>query len=463
MSEFFHIEKSNILFLRSDMLQNYENIYQRLTGISRDCSGFFDICQGWHPCTSYIGMYISSLDRVKVNKDIISLINDFYFQNIKAYVIILLFTGWIELYDLCIEKEERRKGYAKKIIENTLFLKDSDEKVWLGIDIANPSFELLARFYSKMGFGSPYISNITPNGKLVDLVFIGLFYEPQGNNPEETFQAIMNIRQKFLLQKDICQVNVLIPTHTCAILKEYITKSTEFGGILQKVDQEVVQGLKFSILDYPISSEIQGQNSPLYAVATPIEGPFNWHSHPEICYRDIRFLCFIGWPSGQDMAMTVFSYDQGLRMHFVITVEGIYAVQMTIAFAEAWEKLQNESCRNAIIYGVGKEFGEAEKYRSELLLKKEITEQDILKLFKETQSKYETFFNYLQAANTLTFETLVNSVDRFISDKDFTYVKYIQDCVNQAEITENFTLFHVNFMPWIDIAQNGFISRLYIL
>lgn len=458
MEDFFHIEKSNVLFLNSETLQNYGNIYARLLEISQDCTGVFDVCQGWHPCKGYVALYIQDLDKLEIGPNIGEIINVNYFQNIKAYVVVLLFTGWVEIYDLCTLKEARKKGYAKQVIENTLFLLDADEKAWLGIDISNPQFENIAQFYAKMGFDSPYISNTTPNGKLVNLVFVGMTYNKVPHNNEAVFQNIMNVRKKYLSEKGVCQVNIFIPISTCQTLQSYITKDTEYGGILQKVGEEMLNNHKFSILDYPPDSEVKGQNKPLYAVDTPVDGPFNWHSHPEVCYRDVNYLCFIAWPSGQDMAATVFNYDYGVRIHFVVTIEGIYAVQMTIPFVQAWEQIQNVSCRDAIIYGIGKEFGESEKYRSILWLKpdKKITGQDIQELFKETQSKYDTFFSYLQVANTLTFEDLVNSVDAYTP----TYGEYLQNCINQAGITENFTLFQVNFMPWNSIAKTGFVSLL---
>lgn len=456
MDDFFHIENSNVIFLRSDSLIGYANIYARLLEISRDCSGAFDVCQGWHPCKSYVGVYIQNLDKVEIKRGAVQIINDLYYGNIKAYLVIILFEGWVELYDLCTSKEDRSKGYAKQIIENALLLVDDDERVWLGIDIANPLFEGLARFYARMGFVSPYISNITPNGKLVGLVFVGLTHSKAPHDTDAVFRDILSIRRKYLDEKGVCNTNIFIPVNTCRALQNYVTRDTEYGGILRKAGEESSGGSKFSILAYPPESEVKGRNKPLYAVETPLDGPFSWHSHPEICYRDVQYLCFVGWPSGQDMAMLVFNYSHGLRMHFVVTVEGIYAVQMTVPFVQAWERIKSPACRNAIIYGIGTEFGESEKYRSIIQPGKQITEEDIRELFKETRTKYDTFLAYLQTANTLTFEELVNLVDAQLP----RYGEYLQKCVDRAGLTENFTLFRVNFMPWGTIFETGFVSLL---
>ena len=73
------------------------------------------------------------------------------------------------------------------------------------------------------------------------------------------------------------------------------------------------------IKDYTIN------NGDGASVMTPF-GVVNFHTHPMSAYEGENAV--YGWPSGEDMAQTLYFADYNFLVHLVFTVEGVYVINV---------------------------------------------------------------------------------------------------------------------------------------
>lgn len=74
-----------------------------------------------------------------------------------------------------------------------------------------------------------------------------------------------------------------------------------------------------TIKDYTIS---KGDGA---SVLTPF-GLINFHTHPKSAYHGENAK--YGWPSGEDMAQSLYFADYGCLVHLVFTLEGVYVINI---------------------------------------------------------------------------------------------------------------------------------------
>lgn len=357
-------------------------------------------------------------------------------------------TQLVEIYNVFTDPLYRKKGVGIFLLTHVINL-FSAYKLWLAIVPENPSWDNALRLYVKTGFRQPSLTTITAAGKLLNFSVISLIYLKSISDSEmdhdlmqnETIVTAQTIRQKYLASQTTCSNMIHIGSKVCASLREYIERDREFSGILIQNKYIIRDGQRYANLVYPIQTEIPGDAAPNFTVHTP-SNIYNFHTHPAICYEHLN--CFIGFPSSQDMTYVITQYQTGLRKHFVVTVEGIYSIQMTPEFMKYWTSIfTNLHLANNILYNLLNLFLPSEDIRSKTNLPADDPTKD---RFIQDQYKTLLFQFYITTANSLDFQTLSTKLDTSLT---FPLP------------TNNFVLFIVHFYSWSHIdSHKGFLDTM---
>lgn len=136
--------------------------------------------------------------------------------------------------------------------------------------------------------------------------------------------------QKDLQNRVFVAFYVEIPINITRKLREYLHRDIETAGnlIVQTHFTKYVDNNYVALLELGLDPKCQITGTST-SVTQPIS-EFNFHTHPYHCYRDQK--CALGWPSNEDMVSIFRMRMAGNIVHFVITVEGIYGVQLTLDF-----------------------------------------------------------------------------------------------------------------------------------
>jgi len=236
------------------------------------------------------------------------------------------------------------------------------DTIWLGIDVKNTQFEKVAWLYTSKGFSNPIVSNITPDGKIVqDIYFIQLTNNKTyvNNNDDalipyhETIDLYNQIRipDSPFVEEGIFSFNFKFDKTALLSLRLMpflsFTESKDVVGIEDYSLQRETAGRFFvyktiyddnkKLVNYVLSLETNGQ-SIKYAIGEVssvefIEGERVFHTHPYLNY--INYETLIGPPSGQDiksffLSITQNPTNQPTQFSSVISIEGIYIISLSI-------------------------------------------------------------------------------------------------------------------------------------
>lgn len=232
------------------------------------------------------------------------------------------------------------------------------------------------------------------------------------------------LKQKYLSRKRSCVFKIYIPLSVTDVLHNYVFKDIEYAGSLVIVSYKIVteNNVKYSqaTLAFNIDSEVKGER---LSVNPPVS-LFNFHCHPKAAY--ITEKVNFNWPSNTDLYAITFLRELGNVIHFVITVEGIYSIQVTSDFG---------------------------RYIDEMIANEYIN-------FDECkQPLFDYIKQYLQQYNNLTISTSVdiitevtNSINK-LSINDIIKHK-IQGACDWIQPDYNFTLYNMTYMSWEDIKKH---------
>lgn len=158
----------------------------------------------------------------------------------------------------------------------------------------------------------------------------------------------------------VAKIKCFFPIELAKSLSPLLHASTEIAGEISiKAYNKEGVGLLASNID-----QIVGGDSGTVSV---VPGVFNFHTHPDICYRNMA--CFMGWPSGQDMVAVVYEFfkDHHIITHFVISSEGVWYIHMTPEFQQtllSLKRTQDEQCGLMMIEKIKSVFDRLEIGRS---------------------------------------------------------------------------------------------------
>lgn len=407
----------NILFLPSNQIDFYPSITSRLQLLSKNCKTNFSKCGIYSNCSGFVIMSIQ-LDKdntISDPKEIQSFLQllEKNSHKINGHIEAIVFPSHIELYDFCVDISQRKSGIGDKMLSTTLQFV-TKPKVWLGIDFENPSYDILLKYYAKKGFSDPTSTYFTPSGLDIGFPVLGMTY---------TKGAIIEWEKTYKKGKmleEMCITRVFIGKETIKNFYKMLSEEGEVGGRLK-----VVQKRK-NMVEMNIDPDISRGETSVFINPDLVV----FHSHPEMCYK--KFNCFLGWPSGADMAYSLNSYA-----HIVITIEGLYVIKLS------WEatKLIAEMSQETFIELkeiIRKEFTITESLRQKNIPSLELystLQQPSNEIYSHVYNKIKQFFDIVE-------NFTINYVIQYLSPD------YLQD------ETFDKPFFDVSLTSW-DKASNG--------
>lgn len=437
--------KENVAFIPSNLILS--QIYKRLYELNQSC-GF-----QYSPYGIY-DVIIDSYTIVYTLKECttLELIQNDASQIVGAMVIIINHDLKImELYGVCVDKNHRSKGIAKKMLNTLQNYILHDYVVWLGVEMTNLMWKTVLKLYVTNNFSHPSITNTTPSGLRLNINVIQLWYKYESEvNIKDVIKEANKLRLFFFQHhKERYLINYIIKRSLFNTLKCYINARVEYAGVLY---------IKNEKLKLDKNSIVKGNE--FFEVQTPISA-ITFHTHPETCYR--KFKCYVGWPSGGDMRNITYNYYNGLKKHYIITYEGVYSIQLNMPFQLFLDNIKGDECVDVLLKIIFKEFTLAEYHREFMQIDPKqalrmhlFNEPSLLLSYNEL--KEQKFMEYMNKINKFTLHSLLDGFKRFFeSEKLEQYKEYVYKCMELSSIDENFVLYNVKFWNWTEIDANEFV------
>ena len=257
------------------------------------------------------------------------------------------------------------------------------DTLWLGIDVANPEFEKVAKIYTVLGFSNPIITNMTSSHRPLGLTILQLT-RPLHKHASSHFDSINNFKEAMSLMRqwqmpppppssayvmDVRGVQSKIMTchfsfdRSC-ILSLHLFPFLSFNesgiatGISDMQKQRETSG-KFMVVKHDVP-DAAGRARDVYTLETMQDltkeivalkftvgnvdsvpsaiGEATFHTHPIANYY--RAKAIIGPPSGGDFLSFVQIFiglhysgtgNQSYKFSLISTVEGVYIISLTRA------------------------------------------------------------------------------------------------------------------------------------
>jgi len=306
-------KNTSVVYIKTSLFPRLPNIKKRIEKISEGCNFSTDLTNE----NSNIVLYFRNIFKVPDIENI-----EYNTQNIYGFLRYDFYKDYIEIYDVCVPIEHRRKGVMKTIISD-LFEKKF-KNIWLGVDMNNPMRDKVIELYSSLGFIFDGLRTNTPSGKNISFFIVSMIKKSNLNqsNLNEINLQINNALDNMKTSVDL----FLNFEDALKIHKITSNKGVEYSGIFN-VDKK--NYLKPEITNIGTSNNVPMPDSHI-----------SWHSHPLICYRNNN--CYIGWPSGIDMSSIFFTYHNGLLLHFIFAQEGLYIVRLTEELMKLFHIISNE-------------------------------------------------------------------------------------------------------------------------
>ena len=222
--------------------------------------------------------------------------------------------------------------------------------------------------------------------------------------------------------------DVVIPLEVAMYLYDYLTEPTEVAGKFIVTEYRLKyfdeKHIPIATLGFPTKSEVVGQRSSVM----PPSGFFNFHTHPYHCYKDFNLT--LNWPSGRDMGYVFMLREQGNMIHFVITVEGIYGVQLSAQLNLYLKMMKKKNYMNydeCIFAAYNTVVTFFEKFAIDACV--------------DPDGAKNMLLQYIDAVNTFTFEDITRNM--------------LSTACNWVTPVSNFKAFNFKFMSWEDIKAVG--------
>lgn len=249
-------------------------------------------------------------------------------------------------------------------------------------------------------------------------------------------EYVIGLREMYVAKLGTCRFKVVIPRHVLEKIKTYLLRDVEYGGIfvirsytLEKVGNTYIP---VATLGYPLSSETSGE---FEGVDTP-PSKFNFHTHPYHCY--VKYGCAVGWPSDTDISNIPYArHTRGKNIgHFVISVEGVYSIQVTPAFQVYLENMYKTDFMNY---------------------------EDCHRLFIE---KIRSMFNYLNGLRGTGGESHIKKYVDYINSVKISTILADDEIVTKQRVCTwlkpslDFNMYSISYMSWKNIERNDAFSLL---
>ena len=444
MSIDFTISQSNknIIYLHSSVFKSIPHILNKVENIHKtSCElELINLCQQ-KPCNTLLVLALNSVNNIDNNIDNMST------NDIVGFMTVEIYNIYGEIYNLCVDKKYRNRGIANTMLSSLIkdFPKD---KLWLGIDLNNSSFEKVLKLYLNAGFYPEGIQNITPSDKNPGFPFLAMIHV-RGVTVKNDIKLILKVVQQYKNNNGLCQSILYITPSTMNTLNDFLSNSVEYGGVM--IPRKISQN------EYMLSLGALTKGSDDLTVVIP-KGYITWHTHPFICYKNN--LCYIAWPSGLDMNTILSQYMNGMLAHFIFTKEGTYIIQLTSQMMEFMKNIPF-SCIESLgklveyYYQDLQHFREV-RYDAERLdcLK---NKNDVRCLTYDTKQKHLSINNILYIMGNLSVNDLLRSVssDPYIDSLINSVKKCSVFALNTSKIETNFPIFDAKYIPSDVALQYG--------
>lgn len=265
----------------------------------------------------------------------------------------------IEIYDVCTVPKYRGHGYATKLLEFVLnafahlpiYLCVMYRSVpSFGVQV-NPDFGRLVKFYSKLGFAFPVITNSRPtnSGNNTPFPFLSVSLWKYPGSPPLSQPAInktIEYTRRFGVWdtpfKAVAKIAIsdLIKIHMETIVSN---ADNEFGGAFvidsrEIVDDMVMYGISLKpnakmpiVKNVSRHITVDNELQPSFDFTSTMNPYyFTWHTHPNV--NNLIAVCYTTSPSALDYGAIVSYYrtHKTANVHFVFTVEGVYGLSLSI-------------------------------------------------------------------------------------------------------------------------------------
>ncbi len=456
-----------------ETLSTFPALMKRFEIIGKDCNQHqpFDMCAPYdnNKCKVDIAFYFDycqvinsdniCLEDMKNPFDVIAR----HLDKVTAYLSCFnVKEGQVaEIFNVCTQNVSRGQRHMVEIFTKLEeYLRAAGASmIWLGIDLNNPLWSQVLKLYVKLGFKDPKITRSTIGGFNIPMKVLRLTKNLKvvANQELDALLIANNLRDEYLvLNTDGPTTNIFISSVVLKAMRDaYLDKEKEYAGIFISTNSKIVNDKRCLELVYPTDTETSG-DPVKFTVVPPNNAAFSFHTHPSICYRKLG--CYIGWPSGPDMGFVVGSYDTALRKHFVITVEGVFSIQMNRHFINFWKQLLNEgNCKHEIVKCVVDKFSEFHQHREKVAVtnRRRTIDPELRDHLIETQIAQDTFRDYETIVNNYKLSDLIKELN-----ERYNY-EFISKCTKHYENINDFKLFMVGFKNWEQIeSNNGFVDTI---
>ena len=194
--------------------------------------------------------------------------------------------------------------------------------------------------YAKNGFGKPYIKDSK------------MYINRTKNDNKVYYNNIQYILKEFNKKKNHCTIFAKIGEDTMTTFKEYCNTGGFTKNKNETTTQKEIAGNMFvSYIDKNLIHILDiNKNSIIYGTdcgVDIVDGLFNFHSHPKDTYK--KFNVKLGFPSAQDYIGFLIGYiEDDTIIHFVVTLEGIYVISISIKLLDKNKKFKIDDLSNFI-------------------------------------------------------------------------------------------------------------------
>lgn len=239
----------------------------------------------------------------------------------------------------------RNSAFAVQVMLTVVANESTAQSIWVAINPETPFFDEIVKHLVDNGFQDAKLTATTIAGEQMDKQAVSLLLDKDDAvvRPEE-FAAAIGMRDKALAYTKICKFKVVVPSNVLDKIRTYLSEQKEYAGSLiitsYALSSEDGETIPVARLGFPIATETRG----MFEAVIPPTSLFNFHTHPEHCY--IKYGCVLGWPSNGDMRAVTYMRDGGNIIHFVVSVEGVYSIQVTPDFGAYLDRMRSQDFIN---------------------------------------------------------------------------------------------------------------------
>lgn len=375
---------------------------------------------------------------------------------------------YCEIYDFCDSSSYSEK-YAEILFTN--FIKNFEDKgiknFWIGI-LQDATFVSRIKLYILNNyFGIPVITNKTLDSKVIfERRFVSLTSNDESyfRNRDEDIKKCIELKYKLETER-LCDLNIFFHKNVTDYLYSLTRQNVETSGFLTFSSVGKYSGknclnaeinpmfikcgktLSVSTCNHIASCLNIDEDDYRDMYSYDSENYVFFHVHTYRTYEVNRLR--INHYSPADIGVSLYHFDENVRKHYIISLEGIYSLEPTKEYKKFITEFKNSEYD--IHYKVGVST---------------IIHENISKLFNnflnisEFSNEEVKLSEYFKFVNDITLNSkffIENKIEGYEE-----YIKFIETLFKKEEI-DFIKIFKIKFFSWDDIHEkSGFIDTLLV-